>query len=109
MIKGIQENTIAMRKQLTRAYTITRNDLLAPSKTLLKAILSIIFILVLLAKFKSITADYFVSFTISSLFMYLYFLINGLDNPFNLSGDTEVDLIPIERYVIRLKEGFLVS
>lgn len=109
VIKGIQENTIAMRKQLTRAYTITRNDLLAPSKTLLKAILSIIFILVLLAKFKSITADYFVSFTISSLFMYLYFLINGLDNPFNLSGDTEVDLIPIERYVIRLKEGFLVS
>ena len=109
VIKGIQENTIAIRKQLTRAYTISRNDLLAPSKTLLKAILSIIFILVLLAKFKSITADYFVSFTISSLFMYLYFLINGLDNPFNLSGDTEVDLIPIERYVIRLKEGFLVS
>ena len=109
VVKGIQENTNALRKQITRTYTISKNDLLAPSKTLLKGIISVIFVLVLLAKFKTIAANYFVTFTISFLFMYLYFLIIGLDDPFNSSGDTEVDLKPIDRFLIRLKEGFLIS
>jgi len=109
VVKGIQENTNALRKQITRTYTISKNDLLAPSKTLLKGIISVIFVLVLLAKFKTIAANYFVTFTISFLFMYLYFLIIGLDDPFNSTGDTEVDLKPIDRFLIRLKEGFLIS
>ena len=46
VVKGIQENTNALRKQLTRTYTISKNDLLAPSKTLLKGIISVIFVLV---------------------------------------------------------------
>ena len=41
--------------------------------------------------------------------MYLYFLIIGIDDPFNASGDTEVDLKPINRFIVRLKDGFLIS
>lgn len=37
-IKGIQENTNAMRKQLTRAYSISRNNFIKPAYTLLQSI-----------------------------------------------------------------------
>jgi hypothetical protein len=40
-IKGIQENTNAMRKQLTRAYSISRNNFIKPAYILLKSILFI--------------------------------------------------------------------
>ena len=52
-IKGIQENTNAMRKQLTRAYTISRNNFVKPAYTLLKSILVIVSSLLLITKFKS--------------------------------------------------------
>jgi len=44
-IKGIQENTNAMRKQLTRAYSISRNNFIKPAYPLLKSILIILFLL----------------------------------------------------------------
>lgn len=62
-----------------------------------------------MAKFKTVAANYFVTFTISFLFMYLYFLIIGLDDPFNSTGDTEVDLKLIDCFLVQLKEGFLIS
>ncbi len=107
-IKGIQENTNAMRKQLTRAYSISRNNFIAPAYTLLKSILTVVFSLLLLTKFKTATADYLVTISISFIFTYLYFLIVGLDDPFNISrGDTEVDLKPIERLKVRIENDFL--
>lgn len=109
-VKGIQENTNAMRKQLTRAYSISRNNFIAPAYTLLKSILTVVFSLVLLTKFKTPTADYVVSFSVTFIFTYLYFLIVGLDDPFNISsGDTEVDLKPIDRLKIRIENDFLNS
>ena len=109
-VKGIQENTNAMRKQLTRAYSISRNNFIAPAYTLLKSILTVVFSLVLLTKFKTPTADYVVSFSVTFIFTYLYFFIVGLDDPFNISsGDTEVDLKPIDRLKIRIENDFLNS
>ncbi|HEY6141952.1 MAG TPA: hypothetical protein VIV55_00805 [Flavobacterium sp.] len=108
-IKGIQENTNAMRKQLTRAYSISRNNFIAPAYTLLRSILVIVMSLLLITKFKSPAADYFVTSAITFLFCYLYLLISGLDDPFDvLNGDTNVDLKPIDRFKQRLLSDFLV-
>ncbi len=67
-IKGIQENTNAMRKQLTRAYSISRNNFIKPAYTLLQSILFIIMSLLLITKFKSNSADYLVTSAITFLF-----------------------------------------
>ena len=108
-IKGIQENTNAMRKQLTRAYSISRNNFIAPAYTLLRSILVIIMSLLLITKFKTPAADYLVTSAITFLFCYLYLLISGLDDPFDvLHGDTNVDLKPIDRFKQRLLSDFLV-
>jgi hypothetical protein len=108
-IKGIQENTNAMRKQLTRAYTISRNNFISPAYTLLQSILFIVMSLLLITKFKSASADYLVTSAVTFLFSYLYLLISGLDDPFDvLNGDTNVDLKPIDRFKQRLLSDFLV-
>ncbi len=108
-VKGIQENTNAMRKQLTRAYSISRNNFIKPAYTLLKSILIIVFLLLLLTKFKTPFADLFVTTSVSFLLSYLYLLIVGLDDPFNISnGDTEVDMKPIDRFKQRLENDFLI-
>lgn len=108
-IKGIQENTNAMRKQLTRAYSISRNNFIKPAYTLLHSILFIVMSLLLITKFKSPSADYLVTSAITYLFCYLYLLISGLDDPFDIfNGDTNVDLKPIDRFRQRLVSDFLV-
>jgi len=108
-IKGIQENTNAMRKQLTRAYSISRNNFITPAYTLLQSILFIVMSLLLITKFKSPSADYLVTSAITFLFCYLYLLISGLDDPFDIfNGDTNVDLKPIDRFKQRLMADFLV-
>lgn len=107
-IKGIQENTNAMRKQLTRAYSISRNNFIAPAYTLLRSILFIIMSLLLITKFKSNSADYLVTSAITFLFCYLYLLISGLDDPFDITDDEiDVDLKPIDRFRQRLESDFL--
>lgn len=109
-IKGIQENTNAMRKQLTRAYTISRNNFIKPAYTLLRSILFIIISLLLITKFKSNSADYLVTSAITFLFCYLYLLISGLDDPFDISDDEiDVDLKPIDRFRQRLENDFLTQ
>lgn len=108
-IKGIQENTNAMRKQLTRAYSISRNNFIKPAYILLKSILFIVMSLLLITKFKSNPADYFVTAAVTFLFCYLYLLIRGLDDPFDVSNDEiDVDLKPIDRFRHRLDKDFLV-
>ncbi len=95
---------------LTRAYSISRNNFIKPAYTLLKSILTIVFILLSITKFKTLTADIFVTTAITFLLSYLYLLIIGLDDPFNISnGDTEVDLKPIDRFNQRIKSEFLTD
>ena len=108
-IKGIQENTNAMRKQLTRAYSISRNNFIKPAYTLLQSILFIVMALLLITKFKTTAADYFVTSSITFLFCYLYLLIVGLDDPFDISNDEiDVDLKTLDRFKQRLISDFLV-
>ena len=108
-IKGIQENTNAMRKQLTRAYSISRNNFIKPAYTLLQSILFIVMALLLITKFKTTAADYFVTSSITFLFCYLYLLIVGLDDPFDISNDEiDVDLKTLDRFKQRLISDFLI-
>lgn len=108
-IKGIQENTNAMRKQMTRAYYISRNNFIKPAYTLLKSILVIVVVLLLITKFKTPSADYLVTFSMTFLFCYLYLLVNGLDDPFDVTnGEIDIDLKPIDRFEQRLMNDFLV-
>jgi hypothetical protein len=108
-IKGIQESTNAMRKQLTRAYSISRNNFIKPAYTLLQSILFIVMALLLITKFKTTAADYFVTSSITFLFCYLYLLIVGLDDPFDISNDEiDVDLKTLDRFKQRLISDFLV-
>jgi hypothetical protein len=107
-IKGIQENTNALRKQLTRAYSISRNKFIKPAYTLLQSILVVVISLLMLTKFKTEIADYMVTISVLYIFVFLYFLILGLDDPFNINrGDTEVDLKPIDRFRSRIEEDFI--
>jgi len=108
-IKDIQENTNAMRKQLTRAYAISRNNFIKPAYTLLQSILLIVISLLLIINFKTPAADYMVTSAITFLFCYLYLLICGLDDPFDVSDEaTNVDLKTIDRFKQRLLSDFLV-
>ncbi len=64
--------------------------------------------LLLITKFKSNSADYFVTSAITFLFTYLYLLISGLDDPFDITNDEiDVDLKPIDRFKQRLEADFL--
>ncbi|MDI9312110.1 MAG: hypothetical protein QM535_17985 [Limnohabitans sp.] len=108
-IKGIQENTNAMRKQMTRAYYISRNNFIKPAYILLKSILVIVVVLLLISKFKTPSADYFVTFSMTFLFCYLYMLVSGLDDPFDVTnGEIDIDLKPIDRFEQRITNDFLV-
>ena len=98
-----------MRKQLTRAYTISRNNFIKPAYILLRSILIIVMSLLLITKFKSNSADYLVTSAVTFLFCYLYLLISGLDDPFDISNDEiDVDLKPIDRFRQRLQADFLI-
>jgi hypothetical protein len=105
-IKGIQENTNQLRKNLTRIYTISRTEFITPAYTLAKSILLIILIMLLLAKFRSRVGDGVVTFSLSFVFIYLYFLIKSLDDPFNQSSKTKVDIKPILRFINRIDDSF---
>jgi hypothetical protein len=107
-IKGIQENTNAMRKQISRAYAISKTSFISSAYVLLRSILFFVLLLLLITKFKSPAAEMVASLCLSFIFIYLYHLIIGLDDPFEGSGgDTDVDLRPLERFQTRLGDDFL--
>jgi hypothetical protein len=74
---------------------------------LLAKIIFIAMSLLLIVKFKSPAADYLVILVITFLFCYLYLLISGLDDPFDVfNGETDVDLKPIDRFKQLLVSDF---
>lgn len=108
-VKGIQENTNVMRKQLTRAYIISRTDFIAPAYTLMYSIVAGVILLLLICKFKTLTGALVVTGFVTFVFVFLAFLIRGLDDPFELTlgnSETEVDLKPIERFRDRIESSF---
>lgn len=106
-VKGIQENTNAMRKQVSRAYAISKTTFLSSAYVLLLGILSFVVILLLITKFKTTSAEIMVTLFISFVFIYLYQLILTLDDPFmSYKGKTAVELRPLERFIERLGNDF---
>jgi hypothetical protein len=107
-IKGIQENTNAMRKQISRAYAISKTSFVSAAYVLLRSIVFFVILLLLVTKFKTPTAELFASMCLSFIFIYLYHLIIGLDDPFEaMAGDTDVELRPLERFQSRLGDDFM--
>jgi hypothetical protein len=107
-IKGIQENTNAMRKQISRAYAISRTSFLSSAYVLLNAILTFVLALLLITKFKTPSAEYMATFILAFIFIYLYHLIIDLDDPFStIEGSTDVELRPLEKFHSRLGDDFL--
>lgn len=106
-IKGLQDNLNQLRKNLTRAYTISRTNFIAPAYVLLKSIVALVVLLLLFCKFKSTTAAFAVTGVISFIFLYLLQLIQGLDNPFDSGEDCiAVDMLPLDRFKDRIEAGF---
>jgi hypothetical protein len=102
-VKGIMENTNTMRKQVSRAYAISKTSFLASAYVLLRAILFFVLLLLAITKFKSTSAELLATLCLSFIFIYLYHLIVGLDDPFeDKAGGTDVELRPLERYKARL-------
>jgi len=107
-IKGIQENTNAMRKQISRAYSISKTSFLSSAYVLLNGILTFILILLSVTKFKTPMAEIMATFILAFIFIYLYHLIIGLDDPFmDSSGQTDVELRTLERFQERLGDDFM--
>jgi hypothetical protein len=107
-IKGIQENTNAMRKQISRAYAISKTSFVSSAYTLLRSILFFVLTLLLITKFKTPAAEILASLCLSFIFIYLYHLIIGLDDPFEaMAGDTDVELRPLEKFQARLGDDFM--
>jgi hypothetical protein len=102
-IKGVQENTNALRKQISRAYAISKTNFLSIAYILLMGIVAFMIILLLVTKFKTGPAEIIVTFIMSFVFIYLYQLIITLDDPFlNYDGKADVDFRPLERFISRL-------
>ncbi|MFM2039130.1 MAG: hypothetical protein RL432_2069 [Bacteroidota bacterium] len=106
-VKGIQDNLNQLRKNLTRTYYIARTEFLAPAYFLLMSIVGCVISVLFMCKFKTPMAGFMVTGLVSFIFIYLVLLIKGLDNPFDYGvDDTNVDLLPVERFKTRIEEGF---
>ncbi|MFM1770509.1 MAG: hypothetical protein RJA22_3038 [Verrucomicrobiota bacterium] len=102
-VKGIQENTNALRRQLTRAYSISRTHFLVPASVLLRGMLLPVILFLLITKFKTPAAAVFVSGSLAFTFFYLYQLIIGLDDPFDRQSEHGgITTQPLDRFVERL-------
>lgn len=104
-IKGIQENTNALRKLNTRAYTISRTDFVKSAYILQRSIIFMMIPLLVFAHFKTIYGAFIVTFIVSFIFIYLYKLIRDLDNPFDQKQHlTRVDFLALDRFIKRMDD-----
>ncbi len=102
-VKGIQENTNALRRQLTRAYYISRTHFLVPASVLLRGMLVPVLLFLLITRFKTPAAAVLVSGSLAFTFFYLYQLILGLDDPFDRQSEHGgITTQPLDRFIERL-------
>ncbi len=93
----------ALRKAVSRAYTIARTDFLGSAYTLFEAFIAGLFLLLLACKFKSTATAAVVTGFMSLTYWYLYRLIRDVDNPFGYGqGHNEVSLHLLLKYRERL-------
>jgi hypothetical protein len=95
----------ALRKAVSRAYTIARTDFLGSAYALFEVFLAFLFVLLLLCKFRSPAMAAVICGFVTLTYWYLYRLIRDVDNPFSYGqGTNEVSLHLLERYRDRLVE-----
>ena len=97
-----------LRKIITRIGVISRTNFLSTGYALLEVLISAIIILLLISKFKSILAEYIIIGFVTLIYVYMYRLIQDIDDPFEYSesgapGASEVPLFPLEEYKERAK------
>ena len=98
----------ALRRSVSRIDVISRTGFLPPAYALLEVLLTMILVLMMVAKFKSPVAEFVFIPVVSLLNIYMLRLIKDIDDPFDFApdgskrGGAEVDLFPIDEYRERL-------
>lgn len=97
-----------LRKIISRIGVISRTNFLATGYALLEVLILAIIILLLISKFKSLLAEYVLIGFLSLIYVYMYRLIQDIDDPFEYTesgkpGAAEVALFPFEEYKERAK------
>ncbi len=96
-----------IRKTVTRIGVISRTGFLATGYALLEMLICLIIGLLMVATYKSVTAELIVIAFVTLTYVYLYRLIKDIDDPFEYSrdgqrGSSEVALFPLTEYLQRL-------
>lgn len=97
-----------LRKIISRIGVISRTNFLSTGYALLEVLIAAIIILLLISKFKSLLAEYILIGFVSLIYVYMYRLIQDIDDPFEYAesgepGAAEVPLFPFEEYKERAK------
>ncbi|GIV40133.1 MAG: hypothetical protein KatS3mg033_1933 [Thermonema sp.] len=104
----------SLRKLITRAGVISRTGFLSSGYALLELLLVAILLLLLLTRFPSQVLMFTITSTVGLVYIYLYFLIRDIDDPFEYeagkaAGAAEVALFPLEEYRRRLQNRLFVN
>jgi hypothetical protein len=95
-----------IRKIVTRVAVISRTGFLATGYALLEVLITCIIGLLMIAKFKSHTAELILVSFVTLIYVYMYRLIKDVDDPFEYDEDgsesvSEIPLFPIREYLER--------
>lgn len=98
----------AIRRTVTRISVISRTGFLSSGYALLETLAAANIALVLIAGFKNIFAEVILVSFVTLIFVYMLRLIRDIDDPFEYAEDgvrgaAEVELFPLEEYVVRLR------
>jgi hypothetical protein len=97
-----------LRKIVSRIGVISRTNFLSTGYALLEVLIFAIIVLLLISKFKSILAEYILIGFVTLIYVYMYRLIQDIDDPFEYTesgapGASEIPLFPLEEYKERAK------
>ena len=101
---------LAVRRSVSRIDVIRRTGFLPPAYALLEVLVTIIIVLTLIARFKSVAAECLLVPFVALINIYMLRLIRDIDNPFDYEADGrdhgagEVPLFPLDEYRERLAE-----
>jgi hypothetical protein len=104
------QQLLAVRRSVSRIDVIRRTGFLPPAYALLEVLVTIIIVLTLIARFKSVAAECLLVPFVALINIYMLRLIRDIDNPFDYETDGrdhgagEVPLFPMDEYRERLME-----
>jgi len=110
-VGGMDRELSNVRKLVTRMAVISRTGFLATGYALLEMLIACIITLVMICKFKGLTAEVTIITFITLIYVYMYRLIKDIDDPFEYStdgraGSSEVPLFPLTEYMARFDQRY---